>query len=247
VHPCLLRIGSSIGDPGTYVPVEEPSTASLTDIGLATAACCWQGAEVISFTPRARRVPRSAYLDHSGDLSASAITATLVGRVISAHAPKIAPHKVFCLWPHSLQAYSTRPWPTSLVTRLGAPHLLHVTSSRVWPRVMVTFRANASLTKRSDSWRIASFDIAGARGFRAINSPCATKPVSRLLFHRAQMLPSPSAFRATLANTLSVGWTSRVAKYQIARARWPRSSTLQENNETASLLNWRCSRTEEQP
>jgi hypothetical protein len=43
--------------------------------------------------------------------------------------------------------------------------------SRVWPRVMVTFRANASLTKRSDSWRIASFDIAGARGFRAFNSP----------------------------------------------------------------------------
>src|SRR5262249_42332315 len=82
-----------------------------------------------------------------------------------------APQKVFCLWPHSLQAYSTRPWSTSLVTRLGAPHLLHFTSSRVWPRVMVTFRAIASLTKRSDSWRIASFDIAGARGFRIINSP----------------------------------------------------------------------------
>jgi hypothetical protein len=36
---------------------------------------------------------------------------------------------------------------------------------------MTTFRANASLTKRSDSWRISSFDIAGALGFRTINSP----------------------------------------------------------------------------
>jgi hypothetical protein len=39
------------------------------------------------------------------------------------------------------------------------------------PCVMVTFRAIASLTKRSDSWRIASFDIAGARGFLTTNSP----------------------------------------------------------------------------
>src|SRR5713101_4005125 len=74
-------------------------------------------------------------------------------------------HKVFCLWPHSLQAYSTRPWSTSALTRLDAPHLPHFTSSRVLPCVMVTFRAIASLTKCSDSWRIASFDIAGARGF----------------------------------------------------------------------------------
>src|SRR5262249_7262215 len=79
-------------------------------------------------------------------------------------------HKVICLWSHSLQAYSTRPWSTSALTRLDAPHLLHFTSSRVLPCVMVTFRAIASLTKRSDSWRIASFDIAGARGFRTINS-----------------------------------------------------------------------------
>src|SRR5215831_21000424 len=105
--------------------------------------------------------------------------------------PRWRSHKVFCLWPHSLQAYSTRPWRASLVTRLGAPHLLHFTSSRVWPRVMVTFRAIASLTKRSDSWRIASFDIAGARGFRIIQFPCAKKPVSSLLFYRAQMPPSP--------------------------------------------------------
>jgi len=35
-------------------------------------------------------------------------------------------HKVFCLWPHSLQAYSTRPWSTSALTRLGAPHLLDI-------------------------------------------------------------------------------------------------------------------------
>jgi hypothetical protein len=80
-------------------------------------------------------------------------------------------HKVFCLWPHSLQAYSTRPWSTSALMRLDAPHLPHLTSSRVLPCVMVTFRAIASLTKRSDSWRIASFDIAGARGFLTTNSP----------------------------------------------------------------------------
>jgi hypothetical protein len=79
-------------------------------------------------------------------------------------------HKVFCLWPHSLQAYSTRPWPTSAVTRLGAPHLLHFTSSRVLPRVMVTFFAIASLTKRSDSWRMASLDIVGTRGLRIVSS-----------------------------------------------------------------------------
>src|ERR1700739_288512 len=128
-----------------------------------------------------------------GHLPLAAQTTSIIAVVYRVdHAPKIAPHKVFCLWPHSLQAYSTRPWPTSLVTRLGAPHLLHVTSSRVWPRVMVTFRAIASLTKRSDSWRIASFDIAGAPSFGAINPPCATKPVSSLLFHRAQMFRSPS-------------------------------------------------------
>ena len=85
-------------------------------------------------------------------------------------------HNVFCFWPHSLQVYSTRPWPGSAVTRFGAPHLLHFTSNRVLPRVIVTFRAIASLIKRSDSWRMASFDIAGARGFRTINSPCAKKP-----------------------------------------------------------------------
>jgi hypothetical protein len=90
-------------------------------------------------------------------------------------------HKVFCLCPHSLQAYSTRPWSTSALTRLDAPHLPHFTSSRVLPCVMVTFRAIASLTKRSDSWRIASFDIAGARGFRSINSPSPKKSVSSLL------------------------------------------------------------------
>src|SRR5262249_23478608 len=67
-------------------------------------------------------------------------------------------------------AYSTRPWPTSAVTRLGAPHLLHFTSSRVFPRVMVTFRAIASLTKRSDSWRMASLDIVGTRGLRIVSS-----------------------------------------------------------------------------
>jgi len=152
---------------------------------------------VISFTPRTGAFLIALTLGHSGDLLASAITATLVGRAIGAHAPKIAPHKVFCLWPHSLQAYSTRPWPTSLVTRLGAPHLPHITSSRVWPRVMVTFRAIASLTKRSDSWRIASFDIVGARGFRTVNSPCAKKLVSSLLFQRAQMLPSPPLWGRT--------------------------------------------------
>jgi hypothetical protein len=39
----------------------------------------------------------------------------------------------------------------------------------VFPWVMTTFRAIASLTRRSDSWHIASFDI-GARGFLTINS-----------------------------------------------------------------------------
>jgi hypothetical protein len=183
--------GHPIGD--IYVPVVEPST---TDIGLATTACCRQGTGVIYFTKGGAFLV-ALTLRHSGDLLAIAITASLVGRVISAHAPKIAPHRVFCLWPHSLQAYSTRPWPTSLVTRLGAPHLLHVTSNLVWPRVMVTFRAIASRTKRSDSWRIASFDIAGARVFRAINSPCAKKPLSSPLFHRAQMLPSPPLWGRT--------------------------------------------------
>src|SRR6202030_4781497 len=100
-------------------------------------------------------------------------------------------HKVFCLWPHSLQVYSTRPCSTSALTRLGAPHLLHFTSSRVLPCVMVTFRAIASLTKRSDSWRIASFDIAGARGFRTINSLPPKNSVSSLLFHRAQIASFP--------------------------------------------------------
>jgi hypothetical protein len=35
---------------------------------------------------------------------------------------------------------------------------------------MVTFRAIASLTKRSDSWRMASLDIVGARGLRIVSS-----------------------------------------------------------------------------
>jgi hypothetical protein len=79
-------------------------------------------------------------------------------------------HKVICLWPQSLQVYSTRLRPISAVTRLGAPHLQHFTSSRVLPCVTATFRAIASLTKRSDSCRIASFDIAGARGFQTHQS-----------------------------------------------------------------------------
>jgi len=35
---------------------------------------------------------------------------------------------------------------------------------------MVTFRAIASLTKRSDSWRIASLDIVGIRRLRIVSS-----------------------------------------------------------------------------
>jgi hypothetical protein len=77
----------------------------------------------------------------------------------------IAPQKVICLWPHSLQAYFPRLCPGSVETRLGAPHLLHLTSIRVLPCVICTFRAIASFTKRSDSSRIACFDIAGARSF----------------------------------------------------------------------------------
>lgn len=100
-------------------------------------------------------------------------------------------HKVLWLWPHSLQAYSTRPWSTSALTRLGAPHLLHFTSSRVLPCVMITFRAIASLTKRSDSWRIASFDIAGARGFRTINSPSPKNSVLAYFPPRPNRFASP--------------------------------------------------------
>jgi hypothetical protein len=35
---------------------------------------------------------------------------------------------------------------------------------------MVTFRAIASFTKRSDSWRMASLDIVGGRGLRIVSS-----------------------------------------------------------------------------
>jgi len=48
---------------------------------------------------------------------------------------------------------------------LAAPHLLHLTSIRVLPSVIGIFRAIASFTNRSDSSRIACFDIAGACGF----------------------------------------------------------------------------------
>jgi hypothetical protein len=75
------------------------------------------------------------------------------------------PHKVFCLWPHSLQEYSTRFCPDSAETRLAAPHLPHLTSIRVLPSVIGIFRAIASFTNRSDSSRIACFVIAGACGF----------------------------------------------------------------------------------
>src|SRR5258706_7148597 len=105
-------------------------------------------------------------------------------------------HEVFCLWPHSLQAYSTRPWSTSALTRLGAPHLLHFTSSRVLPCVMVTFRAIASLTKRSDSWRIASFDIAGAR-FPHHQFPFSEELGLSLLSAAPKSLRFPSAWGQT--------------------------------------------------
>jgi hypothetical protein len=59
---------------------------------------------------------------------------------------------------------------------------------------MITFRAIASLTKRSDSWRIASFDIAGAHGFLTINSPPPKNSVFSLTFHRAQIASFPSAW-----------------------------------------------------
>src|ERR1700678_3089316 len=88
----------------------------------------------------------------------------------SGHTRDLSHHHVVCAWPQSLQVYSTRLCPDSTVTRLGAPHLRHLTSIRVLPCVTVTFRAIASFTKRSDSSRIASFDIAGARGFDTMNS-----------------------------------------------------------------------------
>src|SRR2546421_178860 len=39
-------------------------------------------------------------------------------------------HNVFCVWPHSLQVYSPRVWPTGILTRFGAPHLPHFSSRR---------------------------------------------------------------------------------------------------------------------
>src|SRR5262245_60216956 len=64
-------------------------------------------------------------------------------------------HNVLCWWPQSLHLYSTRVSPASAETRLAAPHLLHFTSSRVLPCVTVSFRASASLTRRSLSSRIS--------------------------------------------------------------------------------------------
>src|SRR6202007_1267185 len=40
-------------------------------------------------------------------------------------------HKAFCLCPHSLQAYSTRPCPGAAEIRFGAPHFPHFVSMRV--------------------------------------------------------------------------------------------------------------------
>lgn len=69
-------------------------------------------------------------------------------------------HSVLCSAPHSLQVYSTRTCPGDADTRLGAPHLPHLASIRVLPCLIVTdFRSIASLTRRSVSARISSFDI----------------------------------------------------------------------------------------
>jgi hypothetical protein len=128
-------------------------------------------------------------------------------------------HKVFCLWPHSSQAYSTRPW--SALTRLGAPHLPHFTSSWVLPRVMVTFRAIASLTKRPDSWRIASFDIAGARGFRTINSPSLSLLTrdSQIAQPSSARMSRPAAVIRTLATSTILPLTRIFSTVRVTRPR----------------------------
>src|SRR5262245_56516815 len=61
---------------------------------------------------------------------------------------------------HSLHENGTRTCPGAAEMRFGAPHFPHLASIRVLPcfTVMV-LRSIASLTNRSDSSRIASFDI----------------------------------------------------------------------------------------
>jgi hypothetical protein len=76
---------------------------------------------------------------------------------------------------------------------------------------MVTFRAIASPIKRSDSWRIASFDIAGARGFRTINSLSPKKSVSNLFFRRQRARYGRSTRAVSeLANAEALGWTADI-------------------------------------
>src|ERR1700722_18700228 len=94
----------------------------------------------------------------------AATTTTQAGR---------ASYSVRCFWPHSLHLYSTRVCPGSAETRFGAPHLPHTASIRVLPCLMLTvLRSIASLTRRSASSRIASFDMTGFPGCRRYAPTC---------------------------------------------------------------------------
>src|SRR5258708_30980912 len=56
---------------------------------------------------------------------------------------------------------------------------------------MVTFRTIAALAKRSDSWGIAAFGIAGGRGFGEINSPAPNISVLACFPPRPNRFASP--------------------------------------------------------
>jgi hypothetical protein len=68
---------------------------------------------------------------------------------------------------------------------------------------MLTFRAIASLIKRSDSWRMASFDIAGAPGFLTINSPWQKGQCLAYFYTAPKLLLSP-ALECNKLGTLAV-------------------------------------------
>src|SRR6516164_1503237 len=64
--------------------------------------------------------------------------------------------------------YGTRTCPAAVETRFSAPHFRHLLSIRVLPCLTVrVLRSNASFTKRSDSSRIACFDISRFLTFKA--------------------------------------------------------------------------------
>jgi hypothetical protein len=75
---------------------------------------------------------------------------------------------------------------------------------------MVTFRAIASLTNRSDSWRMASLDIVGARGLRIISSITqqfqVAKPGARICNRDMPFDPEPDADVSIAGTVDPFGW-----------------------------------------